>query len=569
MTSRLLSLAVLALVLVVGCGGSGGADSDASGINEDSGPVVKTELPLVQEMASYSEADFLSKVEADSDLQEIWSALQAEGYTKFQYAGLTRQGDDTTVLWGEVAGATTGLLRHCQGDDCLGVRWTLAGNTVTWQDSAGQEVTPRGVGLPVLLKQLEGHSYDMPTHVVDLALDDPPDQLPVIDVSKRRFYLLNAFGSLWGEGHLDVGALESAAKDSQAFDSVVRHDYVRADVVDDLLLHSHPYDVLVWFGQTVREEAKTNEIWKPIGMTTNVGLFGDTLYDQKRLSDRVESNPLNGPGLMVLAGCETMGDGNGGGAQDKSIPVTLDNQTRVVVGFKQCGDARDVLEATRQFLSSYLSGSQGASLGTALDKANAYLASQDSDLAMTTFEGADLTLRFLPDVDDFWSLYTDDGEPGDSIFNSYIHIVNKCTAPDGTTYQEDEDFASAWSKETKWTGPFFTGSRTNPENQVDFSFSGALVEIAEEAHFFFVVNGSLSPRVKDLTLYGTGVIDKIVLDKEKLDEFILEFKGTGKASPYVNEAGDTCEMQDPLLVSSTGEPGTFKIPVTWRQDEAQ
>jgi hypothetical protein len=566
MTKWTMGIAVLAFTL--GCSSSSGDSNDTQESSEDVTSIVKEEIPLVVAMDPYSEADFLSKVEADGDLQALWTQLQGEGYTSFQSAGLTRQDDGLEVLWGEVAGATTGLVRHCAGEDCATARWTLAAGKVTWTAADGSNVEPRGIGLPILLKQLEGHSYDKPTHVVDLALD-PPTELPEIDVSKRRFYLLNAFGPLWGDGSIDASVLEDVATDAGAFDSVVRHDYVRADVIDETLLLSHPYDVFVWFAQTVREEAKTNEIWKPVGMTTNVGLFGDALYDQKRIEDRIFANPLNGPGLMVLAGCETMGDGNGGGEQDKSIPMTLDNQTRVVVGFKQCGDARDLLHATELFLDHYLSGAAEANLGSALATANSYLAEVGSDLEMTTFESANLQRTFLPDLASFWDRYTDDGEPGDSVFNSYIHIVNKCTAPDGSTYQEDEDFASAWSKETTFQGPFFNGERKNSENNVDFSFSGALVTIEEGARFFFVVKGSLSPRVQDLTLYGTGVIDSIVLDKEKPTEFTFKFKGNGKASPYINEAGDTCEMQDPLLVSSTGEPGTFKIPVTWKNEPAQ
>lgn len=559
---------LMALMLVVSCGGGGG-DADESDVvaTADGFTVTKDPMPLVTKQERYTEADFLSKVEADPALQALWNKLQQEGYTKLTHAGITEQDDAVTVIWAEAYGTSLpikGMARHCNGDDCLAAFWKRQGNDVAWEDVDGGSVEPRTIGLPVLLKALEGHSFDNPTHSVQAL--DVPEQLPEIDVSKRRFYLVSSMGPLWAQGALDTADLEKLAKDAGAFDDVEKTNYVRGAEMDAILLHSHPFDVLVWLGQGVREEAKTNQVWKPVGMTVNRGVFGDELYDRDQIADKLETNPLKGPGLMVLAGCETMGDGNGGGEWDKSLPVTLDNKARVLVGFKKCGDARDVLAATTLFFQGYFGSS---TLGDSLAAANSYLAGVESELEMVTLPETDLEQRFLVDVDSFWDAYTDDGTPGDSFFNTNILVINMCEDEQGNQYQEDEFFASAWGNEFSWSGPFFSGSRTNPQNKVDFKVEGSLIRIKEGAQFFFSVKGSLKPEVQGVTLYGTGLIENIKVEEEKLDEFIIQFKGQGHASAYTNAEGHSCVMQPPLLVTTTGELSSFKVPVTLKTEEEE
>jgi hypothetical protein len=564
MTRWLLSVFLVLMYLPAACSSSGSQSDteDLTGQIPEDAAFIKEELPIVVKMDPSSEADFLTQVESDPELQQMWSKLQAAGHTKFTHSGRLEQDDGVVVLWGETEGGATGLLRHCTGDtDCVRAIWTMNGGQAEWKGADGSNIEARSVGLPILLKELEGHSYDKPTHVVDLALE-PPAQMPEIDVTTRRFYVISAFGPLWANGSLDTANLRSLADKTGAFDEVVGYSYVRQEVVDDVLMKTHPYDVLIWVGQTIREEFKTNEIFKPVGMTTNAGIFGDVIYNQGRMEEILSFNPLQGPGLMVLAGCETMGDGNTGGEKDKSIPVTLDNKVRTLVGFKRCGDARDIMQATELFLTAFLSGD--STLEEALATANSYLASESSELTMETLPEANLERKFLPDLDSYWAQYSDDPPPGDSIFNSNINIVNMCTDSSGQTYQANEHFATAWSTETSFNGPFFQGTRVNPDNLVDFEFEGTLGDIVEGAHFFFVVRGSLSPKVQGITMYGDAVIQNIVLDKEKPDEFIIEFKGQGKASQYTNDNGDICLMQDPFLVTSTGELSMFKIPVTWR-----
>lgn len=556
------------LFCVAACSGeSGGGGSDTSGPATDAGGITKEPMASVNKQERYTPADFLSKVEADHQLQALWNKLQADGYTSIDSAGLTEQSDGVDVIWSESSGASLpmkGIVQHCDGDDCIAAIWTFAGDAVVWEDKDGEEITTRGIGLPVLLKDLEGHSYDNPTHVKRQALD-PPAEMPEIDVSQRRFFIVSSFGPLWAEGALDTSRLEKQVLDSGSFDSVEHETYARAGDVDYILTHSHPFDAMVWLAQGVREEAKTNAVYKPIGLTVNAGVFGDSLYDRTRIDEMLNVNPLQGPGVLVLAGCETMGDGNGGGEMDKSVPDSLDNKARLLVGFKKCGDARDVLMATELFVGGYLAGKTA---GDSLAEANAYLAGEKSDLEMVLLPDADPESVFLTDVSKFWDLYTDDGDPGDSFFNSYMLIINKCTDPaTGEEYQEDEFFASAWSNDISWEGPFFSGARQNPANDVDFTIEGALLEIKEGTHFFFAVKGGLKPEVQELVLYGTGEIVGTVVDDEKPDEFVIEFKGQGSASGYKNKEGHQCVMQPPLLKTTTGEPSSFKIPVTWKAQE--
>ena len=560
--------ALVSVFFMAACSGdSGGGESDVSGSSGDAGGITKEPMASVNKQERYTPADFLSKVEADPKLQALWNKLQADGYTSIDNAGLTEQSDGVDVLWSESSGASLplkGILQHCAGDDCVAAIWTFSGDEVVWEDENGGEITPRGIGLPVLLKELEGHSFDNPTHVKRQALD-PPAEMPQIDVSKRTFFIVNSFGPLWAEGSLDTSRLEKKAVDSGSFDSVEHEVYARAGDVDYILTHAHPFDAMVWLAQGVREEAKTNAVYNPIGLTVNAGVFGDTLYDRTRIEEMLDVNPLQGPGVLVLAGCETMGDGNGGGEMDKSVPVSLDNKARLLVGFKKCGDARDVLMATELFIDGYLGGKTA---GDSLADANAYLSGEKSDLEMVLLPDADPESVFLTDVSKFWDRYTDDGVPGDSFFNSNILIINKCTNPaTGEEYQEDEFFATAWSNEIAWEGPFFSGERQNPGNDVDFTIEGALLEIKEGAHFFFVVKGGLKPEVQELVLYGTGEIIGTVVDDEKPQEFEIEFKGQGNASGYKNKEGHQCVMQPPLLKTTTGEPSSFKIPVTWKAQE--
>ncbi len=562
MKNAVVLLLALALGVAPSCGSSSGGSDDAAIQADTDAPPAKTDLPAVTKQSTQPAEDFNTLVAQTPALTSLWNALKAKGATAFLRSGVSEDEDGVVVTWGEATeGKTsTGLVRRCVAQDCTQAIYTVTDTKLTLSDATDKAVTMEGIGLPILRKQLAGHTYDKPTEVIKQALE-LPTEMPVIDVTKRNAWVISSFGDLWAAGELSLDDMEALMKSTGTFDTVRQVPYVQMAHVDDILLHSHPFDVLVWLGQTVREEVKTNEIFMPVGMTVNSGVFGDKFYDRDRLTKVLELNPLQGPGVVVLASCDSMDDGAGGGEREKSMPRALNNGARVVVGFVRCGDARDVLYASQLFVQSFLD--QGKTVGESVAVANAYLESLDGNLRMATLPEANLEAKFLKDTDNFWDQYTTGGLPGDSFLTVYLNVVNICTRGDGSTYQEDESFATAWTKEIKWQGPFFTGSRVNATSNVDVTLTGALTSLGEGAHFFFQLKGDLGAKVNDLTVYGNADIKKIVVDKEKPNEFTIEFGGQGVASEYTNEVGDKCVMQNPYLTTSTGDPSKFVVPVPW------
>ncbi len=80
------------------CGGGGGGASDEPDVTgtADVISVTKEPIPILTKQERYSEADFLSKVEADPALQALWNKLQQEGYSKLSHAGIVEQEDGVT-----------------------------------------------------------------------------------------------------------------------------------------------------------------------------------------------------------------------------------------------------------------------------------------------------------------------------------------------------------------------------------------------------------------------------------------------------------------------------------------
>ncbi|MFH1530418.1 MAG: hypothetical protein ABIK09_06770 [Pseudomonadota bacterium] len=564
--TRVWIVAAVAVTMGSACDGGGGSSGGegetdtAGGGSGDLGAV--TEVAVQETM---SPADFMGEVEGDATLQACWNRMTGLGFGGVTRAGRTSQAG-VEVMWGHAVDGDSrpgALVRHCTGDDCVVAVQTYNAGKAAWVDCDGGTLEPRGVGWPILLKALDGHKFDAPTHVKQYALD-LPEELPEVDISARHFYVVNAFGDLWGGGDVNLKGVVSAAKTAGVFDEAIEQSYVQLSRIDDILLGSHPFDVLVWFGQGVREEAKTGEVWKPIGMTANAGGFGDVLYDRDRMEELLFANPFRGPGIIFLAGCETMGDGNGGGtdAWDDNLPSILANGQRTVLGFRRCDDARLLKQATITFWEEYL---DGGTIQDGVDAANATLAEAKSGMTLELDWLSDPEKTLQLGLDDFWQDYVGADDPGEVMIQANINVANICWdgGPDGDTYSEMEFFVSPWVNPLTWEGPFFEGTRVNEENDVDLSFKGSLTDLRPGAHFYFVVQGSFSPKMKGITVYADAQIDKITVDKEKPDEFTVLFRGAAKGTQYTNETGDTCQMQDTQLLSTTGELSKLQVKMAW------
>ena len=543
-------------------GGTGGEGSDTVGGGGDLAPVV--EVSLQETMAP---ADFMGEVEGDADLQACWNHMTTLGFGGVTRAGRTAQAG-VEVMWGHAIDGESrpgALVRHCTGDDCVVAVQTYNAGKAAWTDCSGDMLEPRGVGWPVLLKSLDGHDFDNPTHVKQYALD-LPDELPEVDISARHFYVINAFGDLWGDGEVTLKTLVTAAKEVGVFDQAIEQNYAQMSRIDDIFLGSHPFDVLVWFGQGVREEAKTGEVWKPIGMTANAGGFGDVLYDRDRVEELLFANPFRGPGIIFLAGCETMGDGNGGGTDDwdDSLPSILTNGQRTVLGFRRCDDARLVKQATLIFWDEYFSG---GTIQDGVDAANAVLGELKSEMTLELDWLSDPEKMLQVGLDEYWQGYVSADDPGEVMIQANINVNNICWKQDDSTYSEMEFFVSPWAKPLTWEGPFFEGARQNPENKVDLTFKGSLTDLRPGAHFYFVVQGDFSPKMQGMTIFADAEIEKITVDKEKPDEFTVLFGGSAKGTQYTNENEDICQMQDTQLLSTTGEFSKLQVKRTWTGPE--
>ncbi len=220
--------------------------------------------------------------------------------------------------------------------------------------------------------------------------------------------------------------------------------------------------------------------------------------------------------------------------------------------------------ATEVFWEEYLTGS---SVRDGADAANGYLADMESEMTLELDWLSDPAKSLQLGLDGYWQDYVAEDDPGETMIQANINVANICWDQNEDTYSEMEFFVSPWAKGLTWDGPFFEGERKNDENQVDLSFKGSLTELRPGAHFYFVVEGSFSPKMQGITVYGDAVIEKITVDKDKPDEFVVHFKGAAKGTQYTNEQGHSCRMQDTQLLSTTGEFSKIQVKRAWIGDE--
>jgi hypothetical protein len=379
-----LSLASALSMALTGCE-SAGAD----------GPVARVQQRLSVEA-------FEAEVAADPDLAAAVSLAMADTYaTGFSGAGTLEDDDGVKVVFAVLdddPDYPTVVVRHCRGADCVSAVQVDTGDDadVAWY-TAGGEIPVRTAAAPFQLRLIDEEDPDgtaviapidgdgsVPTGLaatpgglagatggldrVTAALDEPDPGTP------RKLVLASAFGKYLTTQGPNIDDLASSMKKGGFSDTKAIY-HVNTTEVDAQLKGLGRSDAFVW----LTHGDKSKKTGKVVGMTTAWGYWGSEHYPASRMTEQLAKNTSGGPGLVILAGCQT-----------SDLIPTFDNGSRVVLAFNNKimpGQAKTVVRTFFQALS------EGKTMREALDAANAMITT--SGLALVANPGADLGKRLV------------------------------------------------------------------------------------------------------------------------------------------------------------------------------
>lgn len=495
-----------------------------------------------------------------------------------QAAGVIEDDDGGRLIWGEYAASPLAprqevkvIYRFCAGANagsgCGVGRGEYTATGIALRDTAGAAVSHVGIGRAVLLKEaVKGQSEGYPT-VLRGALEQSGLLDPAATAArfgqmtwgKRRFVVINAYGSEVG---VAANKTRAAAQASGRYDEVMELSYARRTDVDRLLAILTPLDTLVWLAAGVVETYKSGKPAKSVGMTVSQGIFGDAYYHRDFVGPVLDHPPLGGPGLVVLAGSNTLfadSPGQSGifASYLRAFPY------RPVVGFdgKMEADAAD---------------SAAAALIAALAKGDDL---EQAMVAASAAGGAMATSLLEPETRKVWWLPLGNDKllgkkPSSGKLKLHMSInppvcvdvgglgatcdaasfdaaakAGKTVDPATLTAQH-----ATFSCDAVFTGPYFTCSADNPTFGAKFEVRGVLQGGEVGATVAVYAHGSASDKVQGITLIGEGTIK--VADVGGGSTTLL-FDGPVVASTFSDASARCCITKKPALSSNTSEPSSL------------
>ncbi len=539
----------------VACGGGGSTGgSGSSGDGGTTGTPVDLPGGTLVSQETISVGDWEQRLATDEELGTAVTQAGEKDYTELVVAGEAKDDADNTATWAVFAkpGVTPAeervIVRFCDGQaSCRSgriLRTTTGEASFERTDGTTDELLKVA---PVMIKDLQGKDHEGKT-VLAAALT--ADEVPEVDLKTRRFIIANAFGAAYG---VTLGDWVKAAEDSGAFSQIDSHRYVDAATLDEAFRNSSPFDVLIWVGASVREAISGNH--KTIGMTTNRAIYGDQTYPASRVKDLLKSSPFGGPGLVMLVGEETKGDGS----SEEDEPLSLFRELtdhelgRLVVGVRGRAGTANVLDASYAFLGAYFGGS---SVTDSLGAANLLLEERESSATLVSSLGASADETFF--VGSLDSLWDGADPPTEVRSNHFLNIANKCYDPASpeNVYSEDEGHANFFV-DVDFAGPFFSGSRVSEDVGLDVAVEGVLLGLTPGSRVYLKFSGDLKPSMKNISVWGTG---KLTDDTNKDKPNRIHYEGTALTTDYTNDKGDTCVLLSPTLTGSTSQPSWMDLP---------
>ena len=552
-------LLAVSLVLLASCGGGGG---DTDTLDDDSLEPIEHVAPAsVTRVDTLAAADFEALAGQQADLGQALQrarGLAGDG-AAVTYAGVLEDQAANVVRFGEVSGAsgTVTVAWACAAEVCRALVATRTpGAEPTFTDAAGAPAEAPALAAPALLKTLPGKNLDEPTSVVTGALQE--GDLPLVDVTRRRFVVASAFGAVFD---LDVSGLAAAATASGAYDDVQVLPCVTSADLDALMSELKEGDVLVWVGAGVTMRATSTGSTKTVGMTVNRAVFGDETVHVAKVRELLKGNPFRDlalPSLVVLAGGETWGDGAWDPLTDDDAvsPDALINALQVgphaVVAVQGSLDALALSDSLGALFERLFAGE---ALGPAVDAASRRLERMGLGarwLRLPVAPQVDLTLPGK--VDDYWATSLLKKAP--AFAELYVRVALNYTCLDansGVPYTPDalEDMVqNLYVREiTAFDGPVFTKDwQSDPAKGEDVHVSARLPRLEAGQRFVISVRGDVSNRMRDVQLYGLARVTDVASGTIEGKGTYLEVQFTGNVSAstflFTNAAGvdETCRL---------------------------
>jgi hypothetical protein len=546
--ARLLAACLWATIgLGVGCSDEPAAD-DAGATKTNS------TLWLVQKDIDKKEWD--AAVKADADLATIAGGVKLA----FAAAGSIEDEEGATVLWAEFAkdadderAAIVAVIRSCdKAGTCTSAKGTYSKLAATLSTADGNPLKQIAVGQPTLNKKLKTSNIDSGTVIATglnrAAVVDPVLAKYFVDNGTwgtRRLVLLNRFGAQMG---VDLAAIQSAAKATGLFDEVVHHQFVRRRDIDLLLPQLNALDVVVWVAAGV-VKPYGNKPYRAVGMTVSRGIVGDELYHSGTLGKLLDAPPLGGPGLVILAGGNSLtSNTTSGDVLAKKLNI---GPYRPVIGIEGQVTIAQAEAGVAELLKRLAAGDV---LEVAMATAAAELGAATFQTAMIQEQREVWKIPVAPAK--FWNKAPSEAnlqlfvkvDPICADVSNLSGVCNISTLQNGTAIPAEKIKAIISTKfECKATfkGPYFSCEVDNPMINAKFWLKGLMTGREAGDKVLVYAQGQSDGKVKDFAVVGAGDIKKIDTGGGTT---VISFDGPAAGSTFWNQDGQCCLAKTPLLI---------------------